>query len=220
MRMSESTATESRKHPGGRRKGSTNTRDAILHAAVKLFAESGYEGASLRAITKAAGVDVALVRHFFGDKQGLFEEAILKQGYDNLKLLMDADYQGSPARRVLEAYFAMWENEETSLTTRALFRTALESEENRNKLVELIGNLMNNSLHKLASSKGITEWPEDDVTIRTQLIASQLLGIGVTRYVLKLKPIADVPSAQLINQLEPVLNTYVRRELDIPNPQD
>jgi hypothetical protein len=114
----------------------------------------------------------------------------------------------------------MWENEETSLTTRALFRTALESEENRNKLVEVIGNLMNNSLHKLANSKGITEWPEDDVTIRTQLIASQLLGIGVTRYVLKLKPIADVPSAQLINQLEPVLNTYVRRELDIPNPQD
>lgn len=247
--MDERVETERPKHQGGRRKGTTVTRDAILKAAIKLFAELGYEGASLRAITGAAGVDVALVRHFFGGKQGLFEEAVLRQGYGNLRLLLNNDYVGSPARRVLTAYFAMWENDETALTVRALFRTALESEENRSRLVELISALLKESIHTLARSRGGVhgdekdgtelngtemhgggdrrsettgakqpglEEPrsEDEVTLRTQLIASHLLGVGVTRYVLKLQPIADVPTDELIERLEPVINAYLAGSSD------
>ncbi|MCI1660125.1 TetR family transcriptional regulator [Bifidobacterium psychraerophilum] len=217
--MDERVDAEQPKRQGGRRKGATVTREAILKAAIKLFAELGYEGASLRAITRSAGVDVALVRHFFGDKQGLFEEAVLRQGYGSLKLLMHNDYVGTPAHRMLTAYFAMWENEETALTIRALFRTALESEENRNRLVEIISALLKESIHTLANSQeaesGSEKRGSEDhqseygVTLRTQLIAAHLLGVGVTRYVLKLKPIAVVPTDELIERLEPVITSYI-----------
>ena len=60
----------------GRRPGETGTREAILVASRRLFAERGYEGATLRAIAAEAGVDAALVVHFFGSKAGLLVEAI------------------------------------------------------------------------------------------------------------------------------------------------
>ena len=60
----------------GRRAGNSGTRDAILDAATALFAERGYEGASMRTIAAAAGVDPALIRHFFDDKDTLFATVI------------------------------------------------------------------------------------------------------------------------------------------------
>ncbi|URN08979.1 TetR/AcrR family transcriptional regulator [Actinomadura madurae] len=60
----------------GRRPGPTETREKILAEARDLFAEKGYDGASLRAIARAAGVDPALVHHFFGNKEGVFIEAM------------------------------------------------------------------------------------------------------------------------------------------------
>ncbi len=62
--------------PRGRRPGPTETREKILAEARDLFAEKGYDGASLRAIARAAGVDPALVHHFFGNKEGVFIEAM------------------------------------------------------------------------------------------------------------------------------------------------
>ncbi|MFC6932138.1 helix-turn-helix domain-containing protein [Actinomadura yumaensis] len=60
----------------GRRPGPTETREAILASARELFAEKGYDGASLRAIAREAGVDPALVHHFFGNKEGVFIAAM------------------------------------------------------------------------------------------------------------------------------------------------
>src|SRR5919199_3077965 len=57
---------------GGRRPGSTTTRDAILDAARDLFSSRGYEGTTIRGIATTAGVDPALVHHFFGSKDELF----------------------------------------------------------------------------------------------------------------------------------------------------
>ena len=75
-RVSDSSTDEPgsgpRRRPTGRRGGDSGTRDDILRAARDLFAARGYDGASLRAIAAQAGVDPALIRHFFGDKDGLF----------------------------------------------------------------------------------------------------------------------------------------------------
>src|SRR5436309_6123236 len=65
----------------GRRPGASSTRQRILDAAAKLFAERGYEGAAMRGIAAEAGVDAALVVHFFGSKAGLLSEAV-KWPYD------------------------------------------------------------------------------------------------------------------------------------------
>ncbi len=203
-------ATDSRttqKHRGGRRKGTTVTREAILHAAVEAFAERGYEGATLRSITAKAGVDVSLVGHFFGGKQGLFEEAVLSRGDENLRTLVIADPAASPAARILDAYFSIWENPKTSLTARALFRAALESEENRHRLEELISDRLTETVQRLAAQRN-DEQSSESIRLQTQLIASHLLGIGISRYIMHIAPLADTPREELITRLEPILNAY------------
>ncbi len=60
----------------GRRPGDSGTRAAILDAARRAFAERGYDLASIRAVAEVAGVDPALVRHYFGSKEGLFVAAM------------------------------------------------------------------------------------------------------------------------------------------------
>lgn len=79
----------------------------------------------MRAITARVGVDVALVRHFFGDKQGLFEEAILKQAERALEHLSQVEDGSDSATRRLNAYFDLWESPQTALLVRALFRAGL-----------------------------------------------------------------------------------------------
>lgn len=127
------------KHPTGRRPGPETTRADILRAAVELFAERGYEGASLRAITDRAGVDVSMVAHFFGDKRGLFEQAVINQFEHNLGAA-DALLRGSGpvAPRLAAAFLDLWEIEPSASSMRALLRAALESDENRDVLISVI----------------------------------------------------------------------------------
>jgi AcrR family transcriptional regulator len=62
--------------PGGRRPGKVSARDDIIRAARETFAEEGYDGTSLRAVARAAGVDAALIHHYFEGKAGLFMAAM------------------------------------------------------------------------------------------------------------------------------------------------
>lgn len=204
--------SRTRKHPGGRRKGASSTRDAILSVAVELFAEHGFEGTTLRAITDRAGVDVAMVSHFFGNKQGLFDEAVVKRGERTVQTLMDATPEGRSAAHLLNAYFSMWEDPETAQTVRALFRAALESEEHRARLQALMSERLDGTIRMLATEKGLTPEFEDnpeEATLHTQLIAAHLLGIGVARYILRVSPLAETERDQLIKRLVPVIEAYV-----------
>lgn len=210
--MPHETEPRPRKHQGGRRKGTSTTRDAILSIAAELFAEHGFEGTTLRAITDRAGVDVAMVSHFFGNKQGLFDEAVLKRGERNIRTLMNAKPEGRSAAHLLEAYFAMWEDPDTAQAVRALFRAALESEENRARLQALMSQQLDGAIRMLAVGRslplGLAGNPEE-ATLDTQLIASHLLGIGISRYILRLSPLAETHRNQLIARLVPVIEAYL-----------
>lgn len=193
------------------------TREAILHAALELFAERGYEGATLRAITAKAGVDVAMVSHFFGDKQGLFDEAVQSQAAVSLSILSGFDSDRTPAAQVLDSYLSVWENPGTALTVRALFRAALESDEHRQRLQEMIGSRIIETIGSMAGRAGN---PGDgalragtlstDATLRMQLLAAHLLGVGIARYILKFTPIANTPRDELIADLEPIVAAYLQ----------
>src|SRR3954468_8530488 len=65
-----------RKRRTGRRPGPPETREQIARSARALFAELGYERATFRAIAAAAGVDPALVVHFYGSKDELFRQVM------------------------------------------------------------------------------------------------------------------------------------------------
>ena len=219
--MTETPPAMPAKNPGGRRKGGTSTREAILRAAVEVFAEHGYEGSTLRAITSKAGVDVALVSHFFGGKQGLFDEAVLRHGEANLRMVLDAEPGDDPARQLIELYFSMWENPDTALSVRALFRAAMESEDHRTRLQALMNDNLATGLRALAQRRGdsasqsLEEQPEE-ATLRTQLLAAHLLGVGFSRYIMQLSPIADVPKEELVDRLAPILEAYLPGEPTSP----
>ena len=216
MRTTSNT-TPPTKHPGGRRKGSGNTRDAILLAAVEMFAERGYAGTTLRSITDRAGVDVAMVSHFFGGKQGLFDEAVLQRGLQIVGRLFDSRPQGRSAAELLDAYFSIWEDPETAKTVRALFRATLESEERRAELQALVATRLSGAVQLLAQpgpprSRAASEnssASQQRIALQTQLIAAHLLGVGLSRYIVQVPPLSSTPRKNLVAQLTPVLEAYL-----------
>ena len=185
-----------KKHTG-RRPGESQTRTELLEIAARQFAERGYQGTSLRAITSEAGVDPTLVRHFFGDKQGLFREAILQHvGLRDAILTSVGEADTDVASHLVGAYLDIWETEPSSSTMRALFRTALESDESRDYLQEVI-------LEELP--RGAQMLPGSGDPDGMALVAAHLLGICVVRYVLKLEPLAGMDRDDLVASLAPLV---------------
>lgn len=78
--------------------------------------------------------DVALFGHFFGGKQGVFEEAVMRRCEASIETVVNVELEEEPDSQLLDLYFSMWENPATSLVVRALFRASPESEERHGKL--------------------------------------------------------------------------------------
>lgn len=113
----------------GRRPGPTETREAILTEARELFAEKGYDGASLRAITRAAGVDPALVHHFFGNKEGVFVAA-MRFPVDPAELLsriMAVPREGH-GETMVRTFLEVWGDPDRRAPLLAMLRSAMTNE--------------------------------------------------------------------------------------------
>ncbi|HEX2131257.1 MAG TPA: helix-turn-helix domain-containing protein, partial [Actinophytocola sp.] len=95
----------------GRRPGGTDTRAALLDAARAVFSEHGYDGATVRAIAARAEVDAAMVNHWFGSKEGLFAEAVLKLPFnprDVVERLLDGEVD-SLGERIVRTFITVWD---------------------------------------------------------------------------------------------------------------
>lgn len=185
--------------PTGRRPGDSGTRDAILDAALALFAERGYDGASVRAIAAAAGVDPGLVRHFFGDKEALFATAVA----DRMQVapLLARAAAADPAtvgRAMTEAYLSLWERPDTGPIVLALVRSATTSESAASMLREMIG-------PRIADATG----GDPELARRIALAASSLVGAALARYVVRVGPIADLTHDELVDRLAPVVQHHL-----------
>src|SRR5919202_2219610 len=110
----------------GRRPGPSTTRGAILDAARRRFADAGYDGASIRAIAADAGVDPAVVLHFFGSKDGLFRAAV---GWpfdpEVIAARVAADGPGGLGPRIARVFLGFWEDPRTRAPLLALLRSAM-----------------------------------------------------------------------------------------------
>ena len=113
--------------PRGRRPGGPDTRAAILSAARELFAASGFGGTTIRAIAAAAGVDPALVHHYFGTKDDLFVAA-LELPVDPRKVLAPVIAEGpdGAAERMLRVFLSVWDDPELRLPLLGLARGMLD----------------------------------------------------------------------------------------------
>lgn len=202
MPVQEPATSTARRRPSGRRTGDSGTRDAILDAARDLFAERGYDGASLRAIAGAAGVDPALIRHFHADKEHLFAAVI-----DSRSLVPDriaAAFPGLPeglGARFTDTYLGLWEDPATQPILLALLRSATTSAYAAEVLADTLGARIGQQ-----ASRGL---PDPTRTRRFALAAAHLFGVAVGRHVLKLPPLADISRAELVAELAPTIQHYL-----------
>lgn len=187
------------KHPGGRRPGDSGTRAAILEAARRQFAEHGYDGASLRAIAGAAGVDAALIRHFFGDKATLFA-TVLADTSTFPAVILDAftSDEADIGSAVTRAYLGLWEDPTIRPTLEALLRSANTS------------SLAADMLASLIEGRVRTATGADDARIeRIALAMAHLLGIAYGRYLLQVRPLASMSFDDLVRQAAPAIQRYL-----------
>jgi AcrR family transcriptional regulator len=192
----------------GRRPGSPDTRAAILAAARELFAANGYGGTSIRAVAAAAGVDGALVHHYFGAKDDLFVAA-LELPIDPRVALAPA-IAGGPdgaAERMLGVFLSVWDNPENRLPLLALVRGMFDPAGRR----LLREGFLPAILQPVGVALGI-EHPE----VRMPLLASQVLGLIVVRYVLEVEPVASLPAEQVVAIYAPTLQHYLTGPLPTP----
>ncbi len=186
----------------GRRPGESGTHDALLDAARRLFAERGYEGASLRAIAAAADVDAALVAHFFGSKADLLAAAT-EWPFDpdaGLPRVL-AHGPGHAGEALIGLFLRVWDDEGQRNPLLTLLRAATSEPRAARLLEELLRTRM---LGPLLAQLG-----SDQPELRGNLVAGQLAGLALTRYVLRFEPVASAEPSQLISWIGPTLQRYL-----------
>ena len=187
----------------GRRPGNPDTRETILAAARTAFADKGYDGASIRTIATSAGVDPALVHHYFGTKDKLFLAA-MNLPIDPGELITKA-VDGDRARvgeRLVRMFLTVWDGPAGAAGV-ALLRSAVGSEWTAKLFREFV---LTQVMRRLA-----TRLPLDpaEAPLRVSLAASQMAGLAIARYVLKVEPLASMPREVLISAIGPTLQRYL-----------
>lgn len=186
----------------GRRPGKSNTRNLLLEAARELFAERGYDGASLRDISAAAGVDPGMIRHYFGDKETLFVTAMTEQ--TNIPERLASAFEGPPEQlgaRAADTYLRLWEDETTRQILTGLVRSAMTSPRG----AELLAEVLTGRAAKHAP-------PQENNEARARgllLAASHLFGTAVARSVFQVPPLATMSHDELVEEIAPAIQRYL-----------
>ncbi|GAA2517023.1 TetR family transcriptional regulator [Pilimelia columellifera] len=197
----------------GRRSGSPDTRGAILTAARTAFAGRGYDRASIRGIAAEAGVDPALVHHYFGTKDQLFL-ATLDLPINPAELIPAAVAGGidGAGRRLVALALSVWDSP-AGAAGAALLRSAMSSEWSARLLREF---LVTQVLRRVFAQLGITDDPQSE--LRAALVASQLAGLVMTRYLLRFEPLASADPSVIAAAVGPTIQRYLTDDLDVPAP--
>ena len=192
----------------GRPSGSSDTRERILGAARNLFARQGFDKTSVRAVAAAAGVDPALVHHYFGTKAALFA-AVIHLPIDPADVL--GPLRDTPVERLghrLPALLLPLWDSDMGKGMIAELRSVLSGSEVtlfRYFLKEVIG----------AEIGPRVDNPPGSGIIRIQFVASQLFGVVLARYILELEPFASLPVEQIAETIAPTLQRYLTGDLPV-----
>ncbi|BBY31856.1 TetR/AcrR family transcriptional regulator [Mycolicibacterium sediminis] len=174
------------------RKGD-DTKAVILAAARERFAESGYEGATIRAIAADAGIDPSMVMRYFGSKEQLFAAAAtFDLRFPDLSHVARSDVGNAMVSHFLDR----WEGDEALVM---LLRSATTNADAAQRMTDIFASQV---------TPAITRFAADDAPRRAGLIATQILGMALCRFVLRLPPIVDMGRAELIGWLGPTVQRY------------
>jgi AcrR family transcriptional regulator len=209
-----------RKRRSGRRSGDSGTKEAILAAARARFGEVGYDRATIRDIAGAAGVDPALVHHFYGTKERLFA-AVMQLPVTPGDVLDAMLAAGAPApghglgEHVVRTMLGIWDVAEIRSTFLALLRTATTSDQAAAMLREFV---TQNILSRVAGLVPGDAVAGGEAEFRAALVGSQVIGLGLARYVLALEPLARADTGTLAAAIGPALDRYLAGDLPAEPP--
>jgi AcrR family transcriptional regulator len=195
----------------GRRPAGSGTREAIVAAASRAFAEQGYPRTTLRGIARDAGVDTRLVSHYFGSKQQLFITVVdLPFDPDLVMPALLAPGRGGVGFRLAAFAVGVMQTPEARRTMTGLLRAAASEEEAAVLVRDL---LMERLLGPLARHLG-----GEDPELRASLAASQVAGLAFARHVVGLPRLASATPEELAAALGPVLEHYLTGDLSPAAP--
>ncbi|MHA7665472.1 TetR/AcrR family transcriptional regulator [Mycolicibacterium sp. HS_4_1] len=191
---------------GGRRPGPNGTREAIEETARKLFAELGYERTSLRQIALQAGVDPALVSHFYGKKRDLFL-AVVELPVEPASVIgrvLDGD-KDSAGLRLATLILEVLDDEVRRRPMIGMVRAATAEPEAARLVRDFLARKI---IAPIAEGLGSA-----DADYRAALVMSQVNGFALARYVIGLEPLAKRSNEQLAADLGVTLQRYLLGDL-------
>ena len=191
-----------------RLKKSDRTRMAILAAAREQFAQHSYDRASIRAIAAQAQIDPAMVLRYFTNKETLFATVVEIDLQLPDLTAVDADSRGEV---LLRHFLGLWEGEAKYDALPILLRSAVTYETAAARLQAVF----------LRQVRGMVAAvvPESEAARRASLITSQLLGLALTRYVLRLPDMADRDADGLVADMAPTVQRYLTGRLNTLEPR-
>ncbi|GAA2211355.1 TetR family transcriptional regulator [Nonomuraea monospora] len=195
---------------GGRRPGATRTREEILEAAQRSFADSGYDGTTIRGVAREAGVDPALVLQFFGSKDGLFDAAL--RADPPVRDLVTLAGEGEVADlgvRLARRYLELWEDPHSGPRMLAVVRAAAAAP----SASAMVTAFMTDAV-MLPLAKAIDA---DEPELRAALAGAYLLGVATARYVLRIGPLASLSRQDAASVLGPVVQHHLTGQLRGPS---
>jgi AcrR family transcriptional regulator len=177
------------------------TRRAILDAARAIFASRGYEQTTIRAVACEAGIDASMVMRYFGSKAGLFTAAASVS-------LEPPDLCSVPARRrgelLVRHFVDRWERSPSGDTLVLLLRTAVTD--------DAVAEQVQANFNRLVAAP-VAALGDPDALRRSALIASQLLGLAVSRYILHHEPLASMPLDEIVADISPSIQRYLTQPI-------
>jgi AcrR family transcriptional regulator len=198
--------------PTGRRAGPNTTRTAILSAARQEFSQRGFETATVRAIASAAGVDPALILHYFGSKRGVFVAAVELPFEPPALVRVLEGPEEELGERLVTFFLAAWDPAGSRPTLLALMRSAASDPQAAETLRErLTAEILMPIISRVGASA--PEW-------RASLAAAHLAGLGMARFVLGVEPLASAPVPLVVKAVGPAIQRYLTDEIPFEEEPD
>ena len=186
----------------GRRPGTRATRDQILEAARGTFGEVGYDRATIRGIASAAGVDPALVHHYFGSKEDLFVAALELPINPAVAVrgLLAEGLEGA-GERIVRFFLSVWDAPENQPALMSMLRAALTNDRAFTMFREFAGRAI---IGAVADAL-----PGRDAALRASLVGAHMMGVAVLRYAGKLEPLASAQPEDIVALVGPRIQAYL-----------
>ena len=186
----------------GRWRTGQRNKQRVVEVAREHF-KHGYEQATVRRIAADAGVDVAMVYYFFGNKEGLFNAAVLnvpEHPLHQLAGMLDESID-EIGPRLVRRFLERWDAGDTFEPLLTVWRSAADQ--------PLAKKLLHDTLAGPVAARVAAEFGVDDAVLRVELVASHLMGLAFARYQLRIEPIASTSVDDLVAWIGPTVQRYL-----------